>query len=53
MISDKGRSMKMEWEGLTPNEQAMYRELSKKIDSLKFYVFMLGVFTAGILWKLY
>ncbi|WP_283804895.1 hypothetical protein [Tardiphaga robiniae] len=43
----------MEWESLTPNEQAMYRELSKKIDSLKFYVFMLGVFTAGILWKLY
>jgi hypothetical protein len=42
----------MNWNGLTENEQEMYRELSKKIDRLKFVVTLLCVFTAMIVWKL-
>jgi hypothetical protein len=29
----------MQWDSLTQNEQEMYRELSKRIDSVKSYVF--------------
>jgi hypothetical protein len=43
----------MELNSLTPNEQALYHELSKKIDGVKFYVFLLGGLMACVIWKLW
>jgi hypothetical protein len=43
----------MQWDSLTPNEQEMYRELSKRIDSVKSYVFALSVLMACVVWKLW
>jgi hypothetical protein len=43
----------MQFDSLTPNEQALYRELSKKIDSVRFYVFLLGGLLACVIWKVW
>ena len=36
-----------------PNERELYRELSKKIDNLKFVVFLLCGLMACVIWKLW
>ncbi len=41
------------WDNLTPNEQELYRELSKKIDNLKYVVFLLCGLMACVVWKLW
>jgi len=38
---------------LTRNERELYEELSKKIDNLKFVVFLLCGLMACIIWKLW
>jgi hypothetical protein len=43
----------MHWGSLTPNEQEMYRELSKKIDSVKFYVVLLSLLMGCVIWKIW
>lgn len=42
----------MDLNSLTPNERAMYRELSEKIDGVKYWVFLLSVLVALVIWKL-
>ena len=41
------------WDNLTPNEQELYRELSKKIDNLKYVVFLLCGLMACVVWMLW
>ena len=43
----------MNWDSLSENEQEMYRELSKRIDGLRFYVLLLFGLMACIVWKLW
>jgi len=42
----------MNWNALTENEHEMYRDLSKKIDRLKFIVFLLCVFMDLVVYKI-
>lgn len=43
----------MNWDSLTENEQEMYRELTKRIDGLRFAVYMLFGLLACIAWRLW
>jgi hypothetical protein len=43
----------MNLNSLTPNEQELYRELSKKIDGVRFWVLLLGGLMACVVWKLW